>query len=231
MSDEIYEQVFEQNRRWAEEQTDRDPDFFKNLAADQHPDFLFIGCADSRVPASAIMGVAPGEVFVHRNIANLVVNIDSNSLSTIHYAVDHLQVDHVVVCGHYGCGGIKAALQHSDLGILNGWLRQIRDVYRLHREELDAIDSEIQRRRRLVELNVREQCLNVIKTAVVQRNYLERGFPKVHGWVYDLSTGHLKDLEVGFEDLLEKVREIYRLTPKPSKDLDLSLDDPDTESD
>lgn len=222
MSDsEIYKSVFERNRKWVKERTDRDPAFFEKLSRDQHPDFLFIGCSDSRVPASSIMDVEPGAVFVHRNVANLVVNTDSNALSTIHYAVDHLKVKHIVVCGHYGCGGVKAAMQPRDLGILNGWLREIRDVYRLHQDELNAIEDEEQRTRRLVELNVREQCINVIKTAVVQRNYLERQAPQVHGWVYDLSTGYLQDLDVPFKELLEKVREIYRLDPRPRKDLDI----------
>ena len=221
MSDDIYEEIFERNRRWVEEQKACDPNFFEKLATEQHPRFLFVGCSDSRVPANTIMGVEPGEVFVHRNVANVIVNTDSNALSTIHYAVDHLKVDHVVVCGHYGCGGVKAAMQARDLGILNGWLRNIRDVYRLHREELDAIDDPIEQQRRLVELNVEEQCINIIKTAVVQRNYLERGAPRVHGWVYSLDSGLLKDLEIPFGDLLEKIREIYRLTPKPKRELDL----------
>ncbi len=209
---DIYESVFERNREWVRECTTKDPGFFEKLSTEQHPDFLFIGCSDSRVPANTIMGVDPGEVFVHRNVANLVVNTDFNGLSTLHYAVDHLKVDHIVVCGHYGCGGIKAALQPRDLGILNGWLREIRDVYRLHQEELDAIEDDQERENRLVQLNVREQCQNVIKTAVVQRNYLERGAPRVYGWAYDLSTGLLEDLEVPFEADLDKVRETYRLT-------------------
>ncbi|RDV39388.1 carbonic anhydrase [Bradymonadaceae bacterium TMQ3] len=213
MSDETYQRIFELNRRWVEERNAEDPTFFEKLAREQNPDFLFIGCADSRVPASTIMGVEPGEVFVTRNVANLVVNTDLNVASTINYAVDHLKVKHVVVCGHYGCGGVMAAMQSKDLGVLNGWLREIRDVYRLHRKELDAIEDKEQRYRRLVELNVREQCLNVIKTAEVQRNFLERGAPTVHGWVYDLSSGLLKDLNVNFEDLLSEVREIYSLTP------------------
>ncbi|TXD39812.1 carbonic anhydrase [Lujinxingia vulgaris] len=213
MSDETYQRIFELNRRWVEERNAEDPTFFEKLAREQNPDFLFIGCADSRVPASTIMGVEPGEVFVTRNVANLVVNTDLNVASTINYAVDHLKVKHVVVCGHYGCGGVMAAMQSRDLGVLNGWLREIRDVYRLHRKELDAIEDQEQRYRRLVELNVREQCLNVIKTAEVQRNFLERGAPTVHGWVYDLSSGLLKDLNINFEDLLSEVREIYSLTP------------------
>lgn len=221
MSDETYRRVFEQNRKWVQEQRNKDPDFFTRLAREQHPDFLFIGCSDSRVPASTIMGVEAGEVFVHRNVANLVVNADLNVSSAIHFAVDHLKVKHIVVCGHYDCGGVRAAMQPRDLGILNGWLREIRDVYRLHRAELDAIEDPDARNRRLVELNVREQCLNVIKKAVVQRNFLERGAPTVHGWVYDVSSGLLQDLNINFQDLLDEVREIYRLTPNPRTDLDL----------
>ena len=208
-----YDEVFENNRRWVEEHTDDDPDFYEKLAEEQHPEFLFIGCADSRVPASSIMGLEPGEVFVHRNIANLVVNTDVNSHAVLEYAVDHLEVDHIVVCGHYGCGGVTAAMQSEDLGgVLNGWLREIRDVYRLYKDELDAIEDFDKRRDRLVELNVREQCVNLIKTATVQRAFLDRGAPTVHGWVYCLSDGLLRDLEIPFEEMLEEVREVYRLT-------------------
>lgn len=208
-----YEQVFENNKKWVEKKKASDADYFVKLAAEQNPDFLFIGCSDSRVPANEIMGLEPGEVFVHRNIANLVVNTDVNCQSVIQYAVDVLNVDHIVVCGHYGCGGVLAAMQSADLGLLNGWLREVRDVYRLHAEELDAIEDVDQRYRRLVELNVREQCANVIKTAQVQRQFMSRGNPRVHGWVYDLSEGLLVDLNIPFEETLEHVRKIYRLDP------------------
>lgn len=208
-----YEQVFENNKKWVEKKKVSDADYFVKLAAEQNPDFLFIGCSDSRVPANEIMGLEPGEVFVHRNIANLVVNTDVNCQSVIQYAVDVLNVDHIVVCGHYGCGGVLAAMQSADLGLLNGWLREVRDVYRLHAEELDAIEDVDQRYRRLVELNVREQCANVIKTAQVQRQFMSRGNPRVHGWVYDLSEGLLVDLNIPFEATLEHVRKIYRLDP------------------
>lgn len=206
-----YEEVFENNRRWVEENTGKDPEFFRRMASGQDPDFLFIGCADSRVPANEIMGLDPGDVFVHRNVANLVVNTDLNAQSVVEYAVGHLGVKHVVVCGHYGCGGVKAAMQQADLGILNGWLREIRDVYRLHRAALDAIEDEDARYRRLIELNVQEQCVNVIKTAVVQKTYLRDGYPQVHGWVYDIGSGLLHDLKLPFEDILSEVREIYDL--------------------
>ena len=206
-----YDEVFENNRRWVAEKTDADPNFFNRLAHGQEPDFLFIVCADSRVPANEIMGLIPGEVFVHRNVANLVVNTDINAQSVIEYAVAHLSVKHIVVCGHYGCGGVKAAMQAADLGILNGWLREIRDVYRIHQKELDAIEDEHARYRRLIELNVQEQAINVIKTAVVQKTYLSEGYPEVHGWVYDISDGVLHDLKIPFESILAKIREIYDL--------------------
>jgi carbonic anhydrase len=206
-----YEQVFENNRRWVEQNVEAKADFFGRLASGQAPDFLFIGCADSRVPANDLMGLDPGEVFVHRNVANLVVNTDLNAQSVIEYAVGHLNVKHIVVCGHSGCGGVKAAMQQADLGILNGWLREIRDVYRLHQAELDAIEDEDARYERLIALNVQEQCINVIKTAVVQKTYLSEGYPEVHGWVYDVGSGLLRDLEIPFEDILAKVREIYDL--------------------
>jgi len=206
-----YEEVFVNNRAWVAERTGRDPDFFRRLARHQDPEFLFIGCADSRVPANEIMGLDPGEVFVHRNLANLVVSTDINGQSVIEYAVGQLDVKHIVVCGHYGCGGVAAAMRSVDLGLLNGWFREIRDVYRLYQDELDAIEEESARYRRLVELNIQEQCVNVIKTAVVQRRYLRTGHPIIHGWVYDLSNGLLKDLNVPFGKILGKIREIYRL--------------------
>lgn len=206
-----YNEIFENNRKWVEQNIERDPDFFSRLATHQEPEFLFIGCADSRVPANEIMGLYPGDVFVHRNIANLVVNTDINAQSVIEYAVGHLEVKHIIVCGHYGCGGVAAAMQPADLGLLNGWLREIRDVYRLYQEELDAIEDTDARYRRLIELNIREQCVNVIKTAVVQKKYLRTGHPIVHGWVYDISNGLLRDLEIPFGEILAAIQEIYRL--------------------
>lgn len=206
-----YEDVFENNRKWVERNTERDPDFFTRLATHQDPEFLFIGCSDSRVPANEIMGLDPGDVFVHRNIANLVVSTDINAQSVIEYAVGQLDVKHIVVCGHYGCGGVAAAMQPADLGLLNGWLREIRDVYRLYREELDAIEDTDARYRRLIELNIQEQCVNVIKTAVVQKQYVRTGHPIVHGWVYDVANGLLRDLEIPFGKILGNIQEIYRL--------------------
>ncbi len=211
MTEELYRKVFENNKRWVEEKRARDPDFFAHLARGQAPAFLYIGCADSRVPANEIMGLEPGEVFVHRNVANLVVNIDANANAVIQYAVELLKVEHIVVCGHYGCGGVRAAMQSADLGVLNGWLREVRDVYRLHAEELHSIADEGARFDRLVELNVEEQCVNVIKTAFVQKSYRRNGFPEVHGWVYHLDEGLLRDLEIPFVEVLDRVREIYHL--------------------
>lgn len=207
-----YEQIFQNNREWAEQQLREDPEFFNRLAHEQRPDFLYIGCSDSRVPANQIMGLAPGDVFVHRNVANLVNNVDLNVMSVINYGVRHLDVKHVIVCGHYGCGGVKAAMQPKDLGILNPWLRNIRDVYRFHKAELDALQNEAQRYDRLVELNVTEQCINIIKTAAVQKSFLERGYPTVHGWVFDMRTGQLKDLQLDFQETLRHIQEVYDLT-------------------
>lgn len=209
-----YDEIFENNKLWVANKTADDKDFFGKLAKEQNPDYLYIGCSDSRVPTNEIMGLDAGEVFVHRNIANLVNSVDLNVMSVINYAVRHLQVKHIIVCGHYNCGGVKAAMQAADLGILNPWLRNIRDVYRLHRQELDAIEEDRLRFNRLVELNVQEQCVNVIKTAAVQQSYIDRNYPTVHGWVYDLYTGQLIDLKIDFEGILHSIQEIYDLTGK-----------------
>ncbi len=207
-----YEQIFDNNKKWIEEKTRTDKDFFKHLSEGQNPDFLYIGCSDSRATAEDLMGAQPGEVFVYRNVANVISNVDLSSMSVIEYAVAHLKVKHIVVCGHYYCGGVKAAMQSKDLGILNPWLRNIRDVYRLHKDELNAIQSEEDRYKRLVELNVEEQCINVIKTAVVQKSYLANNFPLVHGWVFDVHSGKLVDLKINFTEKLKSIQEIYNLT-------------------
>ncbi|MCZ6519953.1 MAG: carbonic anhydrase, partial [Bacteroidetes bacterium] len=199
------------NKQWVQEKLNLDPDFFTNLSKDQSPDFLWIGCADSRVPANVVTGLEPGDIFVHRNIANLVANGDLNVHSVIQYAVEHLKVKHIIVCGHYECGGVKASMLQEDLGLLNNWLRYIRDVHRLHQEELDAISDEAKKYDRLAELNVVEQCINVIKTAFVQKSYVNSGYPLVHGWVYDLKTGLIKDLNINFSQILEKIRKIYKI--------------------
>ena len=203
-------QIFENNRNWIRNKTEVDPNYFTNLAKGQNPEVLYIGCADSRATAEELMGADPGEVFVHRNIANMVPNTDLSAMSVIDYAVVHLKVKHIVVCGHYYCGGVKAAMQSQDLGILNPWLRNIRDVYRIHKPELTAIQDEDERYNRLVELNVQEQCINVMKTAEVQQAYLRKDL-QVHGWVFDISTGKLIDLKIDFEGLMTRIMEIYRL--------------------
>lgn len=204
------EEIIKNNEKWVEEKLKLDQDFFKKLGEGQSPKNLYIGCSDSRVTAEELMGAGPGDVFVHRNIANMVISTDLNVMSVITYAVEHLKVNNVIVCGHYGCGGIKAAMESQDLGILNPWLRNIRDVYRLHHDELTNIDSEEERYKRLIELNVQEQCINAIKTSSVQKAYRDRGL-KVYGWVFDIHTGKLKDLNIDFEKILKKIMEIYHL--------------------
>jgi len=212
-----YEQIFENNKKWVAQMKANDADFFEKLVRDQTPDYLYIGCSDSRVPANEIMGLEPGDVFVHRNVANLVNNTDLNVMSVINFAVKHLGVKHIVVCGHYDCGGVKAAMIPKDMGLLNPWLRTIRDVYRMHAAELDAIQNERQRYNRLVELNVKEQATNVIKTANVQKSYQKKGYPIVHGWVFDLHTGILIDLDINFKSILKDIQKIYDLTGMASE--------------
>lgn len=202
--------VFTQNQKWIEQKLEVNPDYFSNLSKGQSPEVLYIGCSDSRVTAEDLMGAQPGEVFVHRNIANMVISIDLNVMSVLNYAVNHLKVNHVVVCGHYFCGGVKAAMQAQDLGILNPWLRNIRDVYRLYKDELNQIQDENDRYNRLIELNVKEQCINLIKTAAVQKAINERNL-QVHGWVFDIHSGKLKDLKIDFEKELKDIMEIYNL--------------------
>jgi carbonic anhydrase len=188
-----YEKLLLQNKAWAEEITSDDPGYFEKLSHLQTPEFLWIGCSDSRVPADRITGTQPGEIFVHRNIANLVVNTDVNLLAVLDYAVTVLKVKHVIICGHYGCGGIKAAATKNDhKPVLNMWLRNIKDVYRLHRDELDAIKSEEQRTDRLVELNVQEQVTNLAKTTIIQKAWKREQRPDLHGWVYGLKDGLIK---------------------------------------
>lgn len=207
-----YEVIFENNKKWVESKLAENPDFFKILSASQTPEYLYIGCSDSRVSAEEMMGLKPGEVFVTRNVANLVNTLDMSATAVIQYAVEHLKVKHIIVCGHYGCGGVKAAMTAQDLGLMNPWLRNIRDVYRLHQTELDAITDEHKRYDRLVKLNVQEQCINVIKMAVVQEQYLVDEYPIVHGWVFDLRTGKIIDLEIDFENILKDIQKIYNLT-------------------
>jgi carbonic anhydrase len=207
----FYAQVFENNRQWIAEKLALDPQYFEHLAKGQSPLILYIGCSDSRITAEELMGAEPGDVFVHRNIANIVAANDLSALAVIEYGIAHLNVQHVVVCGHYECGGVRAAMVAQDLGVLNPWLRNIRDVYRLHMQELSAIKDEDARHRRLVELNVEEQCVNVIKTAVFQRAYLTNQRPTVHGWVFDVHTGQLIDLRIDFVRKLSGIRAVYDL--------------------
>jgi carbonic anhydrase len=204
------EKIFENNRDWVAEKLNKDPNYFSELADGQNPEVLYIGCSDSRVTAEELMGAKPGEAFIYRNIANMVSNLDLSAMSVINYSVKFLKVKHIIVCGHYNCGGVKAAMQSNDLGILNPWLRSIRDVYRLHKAELKDITDEEEKYRRLVEVNVQEQCLNVLKTAEVQVAY-RAGELTVHGWVFDIHTGKLIDLKIDFPSLIEGIREIYRL--------------------
>lgn len=202
--------IFKNNEEWIKKKLAVDENYFKNLSKGQSPEILYIGCSDSRVTAEELMGVKPGEAFVHRNIANMVSSVDLNVQTVLNYAVNQLEVNNVVVCGHYGCGGIKAAMESKDLGILNPWLRNIRDVYRIHKTELNDIKCEEERYKKLVELNVQEQCINLIKTACVQQASKSRDI-KVHGWVFDMSTGKLIDLEIDFKKILEGIMEIYHL--------------------
>lgn len=204
------EQIFANNKMWVAEKLSSDPAYFDKLSKGQSPEFLYIGCSDSRVTAEDLMGVQPGEVFIHRNIANMVISIDLNVMSVLNYAVRYLKVNHIIVCGHYACGGVKAAMQSEDMGLLNPWLRNIRDVYRLHKDELNAIADEESRYNRLIELNVQEQCVNLIKTAAVQQAYKERNL-QVHGWVFDIHTGKLIDLKIDFRKILTDIMEIYKL--------------------
>jgi len=188
-----YEQLLLENKAWAADILKADPEYFKKLSELQTPEYLWIGCSDSRVPANQITGTNPGEIFVHRNVANLVINTDVNVLSVLDYAVNHLMVKHVIVCGHYGCGGIKAAIARQDFKpVLNMWLRNIKDVYRIHRSELDLIFDEEKKADRLVELNVMEQVFNLAKTSIIQRAWKNDQRPDLHGWVYGLKDGIIK---------------------------------------
>jgi carbonic anhydrase len=187
-----YEKLLLENKAWATEKVSGDPQYFHRLSEIQTPEFLWIGCSDSRVPANEITGTQPGEIFVHRNIANMVVNTDVNLLSVLDYAVNHLKVKHVIVCGHYGCGGVKAAITNNDFKpVLNMWLRNIKDVYRLHREELDKLKGE-KKVDQLVELNVKEQVFNLAKTSIIQKAWKSDKRPDLHGWVYGLKDGIIK---------------------------------------
>jgi len=194
-----YEQVFENNRRWVNEKRASDSEFFSKLAREHDPDYLYIGCSDSRVPAEIFMGAGPGEVFVHRNIANQVALSDRNATSVIHFAVDQLQVKHIVVCGHYMCGGVMAAMAPEQDSPLDPWLNQVRMVADQNRPELERMNDEEERFRRLVELNVETQCRNVLKLEVVRESIRKKGGPVLHGWVFDIHTGALNDLNFQYD--------------------------------
>ena len=205
-----YEELLQGNRDWVKNETEKDPEYFNKLAAGQEPDVLWIGCSDSRVPANEVTNTKPGQVFVHRNIANVCVHSDMNMLSVLDYAVNVLKVKHVIVSGHYGCGGIAAALSNQQFGLIDNWLRHIKDVYRLHSHELDRISDETLKVNRLVELNVIEQVYNLCKTTIVQNAWREREDLEIHGWVIDISTGLVKDLQVTVKSS-KKLGEIFKL--------------------
>lgn len=208
--EKYYNNLLKNNREWVEKNLNNDPDFFNRLADGQKPPVLWIGCADSRVPANEIIGAPPGEVFVHRNIANMVVHSDMSMLSVLDYAVNVLEVKHVIVCGHYGCGGVRAALTNQHLGIIDNWIRHIKDVYRFHQDELDAIQDETKRFNRFVELNVREQVLDLAKTSIVQGAWAKGNQLHIHGWVYDVKDGLIQDMFVSIKDNTG-LDDVYRL--------------------
>jgi carbonic anhydrase len=191
---ESFEKLLLENKAWAADKLQADPNYFERQVREQNPAFFWIGCSDSRVPANEVTNTQPGEIFVHRNVANLVVNTDLNMLSVLQYAVEVLKVKDIIVCGHYGCGGVKAAMYNRSLGLLNKWLRNIKDIYRIHRDEIDAIENEDLRVDRLVELNVREQVLNLSKTSIVQKSWKSSELPTIHGWVYDIGDGILHEV-------------------------------------
>lgn len=202
--------LFENNKRWAEETSKQDPEFFQTLSKQQSPEYLWIGCSDSRVPANQIVGLLPGEIFVHRNIANVVVHTDLNCLSVIQFAVDVLEVKHIIVCGHYGCGGVNAALEKIEHGLIDNWLRHIKDVYRIHQSKIDVFVSNQHRSDKLCELNVFEQVANVCHTTIVQNAWKRGRDLTVHGWIYSLEDGLIRDLGISISDD-EQIKSVYRM--------------------
>jgi len=205
-----YNQLLENNKEWVAQNLERDPQFFERLSNGQQPPLLWIGCADSRVPANEIIGAQPGEVFVHRNIANMVLHTDMNMLSVLDYAVNVLKVKHIIVCGHYGCGGVKAAMGNQHLGLIDNWIRHIKDVYRFHQDELNAIKDEKKRFERFIEVNVMEQVLDLAKTSIVQAAWESKQELQIHGWVYDIKDGLINDLKVTIEND-DQLAEVYQL--------------------
>lgn len=209
---DFYQTIIDNNRAWVQSKIDQDPEYFEKLAKGQKPPLLWIGCADSRVPANEITGTQPGEVFVHRNIANMVVHTDMNMLSVLDYAVNVLKVQHVIVCGHYGCGGVMAAMGQEQYGLIDNWLRHIKDVYRIYKDELNAIEDEKERANRFVELNVKEQVYDLSKTSIIQNAWSRGEGPTLHGWVYDLANGLVIDLGVNVKDNSE-LETVYKIAP------------------
>jgi len=209
MSD-FYKKILDNNVQWVENQLKLDPNYFKDLSKGQNPPLLWIGCSDSRVPANEIIGAKPGEVFVHRNIANMVIHSDMNMLSVLDYAVNALRIKHVIVCGHYGCGGIKAAMGNNSIGIIDNWIRHIKDVYRFSQQELDAIEDENERFNRFVEINVIEQVYGLAKTSIVQSAWKSGQELSLHGWVYGLNSGFVTDLNVNFSSNFD-LDDVYQL--------------------
>ena len=209
MSD-FYKKILDNNKQWVENQLAVDADYFKDLSKGQNPPLLWIGCSDSRVPANEIIGAKPGEVFVHRNIANMVIHSDMNMLSVLDYAVNVLKVKHVIVCGHYGCGGIKAAMGNDSIGIIDNWIRHIKDVYRLHNTYLDSIVDEEDRFNKFVELNVKEQVFDLAKTSIVQSAWKKGQELSIHGWAYGLNSGYVTDLQVNMS-CNKDLDEVYQL--------------------
>ncbi|MGB5817879.1 MAG: carbonic anhydrase [Saonia sp.] len=205
-----YKDILQKNKKWASDKLKENPHYFDEMAKGQHPPLLWIGCADSRVPASEIIGAEPGEVFTHRNIANMAIHTDINMLSVLEYAVNALKVRHIIVCGHYGCGGVKAAMGHSTVGFVGKWIRHIKDIYKIHVDELEAITDEDKRWDRLVELNVQEQVTDLAKTSIVQNAWEKGEFLHLHGWAYDIKTGIANDLQVSMEDN-SKLDDIYKI--------------------
>ncbi|WP_026967768.1 carbonate dehydratase [Algoriphagus terrigena] len=210
MNDSFYKSLLDNNKKWVETKLAIDPEYFQRLANGQQPPLLWIGCADSRVPANEIIGAQPGEVFVHRNIANMVIHSDMNMLSVLDYAVNVLKVKHIIVCGHYGCGGVKAAMGSDAIGLIDNWIRHIKDVYRFHHAELDSIKDETERFDRFVELNVTEQVQDLAKTSIVQGAWRNNAELTIHGWVYGVGSGVIKDLGVNIEsnDTLDAVYQL-----------------------
>jgi len=207
---QFYKKILDNNKKWVEQQLALDPNYFKDLSKSQNPPLLWIGCSDSRVPANEIIGAKPGEVFVHRNIANMIVHSDMNMLSVLDYAVNALKIKHVIVCGHYGCGGIKAAMNNTSIGIIDNWIRHIKDIYRLHQQELNLIKDETERFNRFVEVNVIEQVYDLAKTSIVQSAWKQGQELTLHGWVYGLNSGFVTDLDVNISSNSE-LDDVYQL--------------------